>query len=105
MKRFDLKVKWKKARHAFKDIGSDADKDWKILLIAGIILLLIMGVYSAKVFLDVRAGERVRDTDNAKPTELIDAKALEKVLVQYDKRAEAFAQTEAQTFSFVDPSK
>jgi hypothetical protein len=105
MKHFDIKLIWKKARHAFKDIGSDADKDWKIVLVTAIILFLLIAAYNAEVFLALRSGQRTSAADNAVPTELINAKALENVLVKYDKRREAFNATAAQTFSFVDPAR
>ncbi len=105
MKNFDLKITLKKWKHAFKDIGSDADKDWKLLLVAGILLLFAIGVVHGKIFYDVQSGKKQGEVLAGGATELIDTRALESVLALYDERAKEFDALSSSTFTFGDPSR
>ncbi len=105
MKKFDLKLALKRLKHAFKDIGSDADKDWKIVLVGAICLLFVIGVVNAKTFYDMYSLKGVEGEAAPASTELIDTKALENVLKAYDERAKDFDVISSSSFSFTDPSR
>lgn len=105
MKRFDFKIALKKTKHAFKDIGSDADKDWKIVLISMMLLFVLCVILHVKVFLEVQNVKKQGGQVDSAATELINTKALEDVLSMYDERAESFEALSVQEFTFVDPAR
>jgi hypothetical protein len=105
MKKFDTKLILKKWKHAFKDIGSDADKDWKIVLVAVVILLFISIVFHAKIFIEMQGDEKNGGSGDPVATELINTRALDAVLLVYDERAAEFESIVTTGVTFVDPAR
>ncbi|MFA6050674.1 MAG: hypothetical protein WC761_05775 [Candidatus Paceibacterota bacterium] len=105
MKKFDIKILLKKWKHAFKDIGSDADKDWKIVLVGFVVFLTFCIAFHAKIFIEMQSVRKNGGSHSPVATELINTRALDAVLSVYDDRASQFESIATTGVTFVDPAR
>ena len=105
MKNFKLKISLKKVVANLKMLGSDADRDWKIMLSLSIILVVTSVVFHTSMLLSALKLEKVLDSESESKTELINTKKLNQILESYDIRAKEFERLSNTTFSFTDPAR
>lgn len=105
MNNFKYKISLKKAIANLKVLGSDADKDWKIILSLSIILVIVSAVFHFSMLLSTWNLEKLSGGESESKTELINTKKLNHVLESYDDRAKEFERLESASFSFTDPAR
>jgi len=105
MKNFNFALRWKKAKHALKSVGSDADKDWKIVITISAAILLFILAFHAKLFIDLNKGELPDESSKVAPANLLDGKSLSKTLSAYDARAKEYAVLKSSGTVLVDPAR
>lgn len=105
MKNFKQKISLKKVTANLKLLGSDADKDWKIVLSLSIILVIASVAFHVTALVKTMNLEKGLDNELESETELINTEKLNQVLGSYDDRAREFERIRSTTFSFTDPAK
>ena len=104
MKKIDFKKTSKHIVHALKNIGSDADKDWRVFFLLFLVIFLISVAVHVQIYLNVESAKEDGASLEAKRTELIDSKALSDLLSKYDVRAGDYQKISSDTSVLVDPS-
>jgi hypothetical protein len=105
MKKIDFKKATKHFIHAIKNIGSDADRDWRIFFLIFVIAFFLSVVAHAEIFISAIGGQDAKFASPATKTELINSKALAELLSKYDERASEFDKRVNEDLSLVDPSR
>lgn len=104
MKKINIKIWFKKFKHAFKRIGSDADKDWKIALSLFIIAFIISIFIHTKMFFEVQDISDQYSNQFMYDTKPADTGALADMLNKYDKREKEYNSIASSTIITVDPN-
>lgn len=105
MKKINFKKIAKQILSTVKSIGSDADNDWKISFLLFVIVLIFSIAFHTKIFFSVESAKESGAALEAKKIELINNKALSKLLSQYDERAASYQAITTSTTVLVDPSR
>ncbi|HEY4512166.1 MAG TPA: hypothetical protein VJH63_00710 [Candidatus Paceibacterota bacterium] len=106
MKKINIKLVWKKIRHSFKEMGSDADKDWKIALSIFVVILIASIIFHVDILVGVETQKTGSvKTESATKVEFVNARTLNDVLSQYDRRAKEYQKLQSAPSTLVDPAK
>ncbi|MES2223799.1 MAG: hypothetical protein V4469_02590 [Patescibacteria group bacterium] len=103
MKKFSITIFFKKIKHSFANIGSDADKDWKIVLSLFMLSILISIIWHTNLYLNIGTSDNTISSEAAKSP--INTKALGGMIVKYDDRAGEFQTIATDKKVFVDPAR
>ncbi len=104
MKKLEMKKFTKKFIHAVKNIGSDSDKDWRILFLTFLLVLVITTAEHLKTYFSVENDKRSGASLEAKGVELINSKALSNLLTKYEQRTLEYSEVASST-PLVDPAR
>lgn len=88
-----------------RSVGSDADKDWKILLSTMIVFAIASVVFHVLVLVRSSSIGKSLSNKTETSTELINTTKLGQTLAIYDERAKESERLSSTTFSFVDPAR
>lgn len=105
MKKINPKIIWKKGIHWISKIGSNADNDWKLVLIASIVVFFLIVLTNLQTYLSVENQKMAGVSLQGKKTEFVDARALAQVVSEYNLRARDYARIASTTLNLVDPAK
>ncbi|MDB5204773.1 MAG: hypothetical protein JWP09_801 [Candidatus Taylorbacteria bacterium] len=103
MKKNTLSIFFKKFKHSFANIGSDADKDWKFVLSLFVLSLVISVIWHINVYVNIGATNNAVSGGATKPP--INTKALGDMIVKYDGRAGEFQNIIDNKKVFIDPAR
>lgn len=102
--KIDFKILFRRLRHLLKNIGSDADKDWKIMISVFFITFVGLIIFHTNLFLNIknRLGDSARESESNNSS--VNTKLLDEMVLKYDKRAEEYKKIENTQFQLIDPS-
>ncbi len=103
MKKNTLTIFFKKFKHSFANIGSDADKDWKFVLSLFVLSIIISVIWHINVYVNIGSSANVAGGVTSKPP--INTKALGNMIVKYDMRAGEFQNIMDSKKVFIDPAR
>lgn len=103
MKNFNFKIFLKRVKHSLQHIGSDADKDWRILLSLFIVSIAISVIWHINIYVASLGKEFVIDTKNNDRGASIEA--LSKMTDVYDNRAFEFQKLLEDKKILIDPAR
>ncbi len=105
MKRLTPKIFWKKVVHFFRNIGSDADKDWRIIFTLFIVALLGSILFQINLYLAVGERNMIRIDKQFSPKTGVNAEQLRQMIDIYSKRADEFRIIESNKKVSIDPAQ
>ncbi len=105
MKKINLKIIWKKTKHSFSNIGSDADKDWRIVLSLFIIFIFVSVIWHINVYIDIGGNDSLSLSEKTSDKTEVNAAILAQMIEKYDKRAEEFQSIKTNKKVLIDPAQ
>lgn len=102
--KINLKTFFKKLKHSFKNIGSDADKDWAIMITFFFFVFLCIVVFHINLFLNIQGKLDEIDINVQASNKAINSELLGEMVSRYEKRAEEYKKIEDTNFQMIDPS-
>lgn len=103
MKKVNLKIILKKIKHTFVNIGSDADKDWRIVFSLFIVSIVISIVWHINMYMNINIMNKTVPNSGAKSA--INVHDLEEMISKYDGRAEEFKNIIESKKPLIDPAQ
>ena len=104
MKKFNLKIIWKKFKHSFANIGSDADKDWRIMLSLFIVSLFVSVFAHINIYLSIGDSDVISVQNVVDKTE-VNPVVLGQTIEKYERRAEEFQTISTNKKVLIDPAQ
>lgn len=104
MKKFNLTIFLKKIKHLLRNIGSDADKDWRISLSLFILAVITSTIWHINVYITSLEKELSETTLSANEKG-VNVETLAEMTAIYDRRAEEFQKLLEQKPISVDPAR
>lgn len=102
--KFDIKIMFKRLSHAFRNIGSDADKDWRIIITIFALLFVASVVFHVHMFLTISNQSGV-PTSMGENSVLLSTDELSSMVELYERRAEEYQKIKETTFTLIDPAR
>lgn len=104
MKKINLKIITKKAKSAFVGIGSDADKDWKIVLSLFSVALVVSLVIHINIYINTSDVSKSEPNKKGNVSE-ISPLVLGQIVDKYEKRTKEFNELVREKSVLVDPAQ
>ncbi len=105
MKKLSPKILWKKTKHTFTHIGSDADRDWRIVLILFIVSIFISVLWHIDLYLTMGDSKDIRSSKVQKNRAEVSEAVLNRMIDIYDKRADEFNSIKSDKKALIDPAQ
>jgi hypothetical protein len=102
MKKFNTKIFIKKVKHSLQNIGSDADKDWRIILSIFVLATITSIIWHINIF--INSTDQKGTLPNVLSSGKINIEVLENMTLLYTKRAEEFKRLLEDKRTFIDPA-
>lgn len=105
MKKLSPRILWKKTKHSFTNIGSDADKDWRIILILFIVSVFVSVLWHIDLYLTMGDSKDMSSSKVQKSKTEVSEFVLGQMIDIYNKRADEFHIIENNKKTSVDPAQ
>lgn len=100
----NYQILFKRLKHSFKNIGSDADKDWNIIILTFFVVFLGAVIFHINLFINVQARLDNNVGSLESKNQSINSEDLSEMVGKYEKRAEEYEKIEDIEFQLIDPS-
>lgn len=105
MNNIDIKIGFKKFKHALRNIGSDADKDWKILLVLFILAFFVTIIMHLNIFIFTKNISDASGFGEGEAPQVVNEDVLNQMVDKYDDRAREFQKIASSTIVLIDPAR
>ena len=105
MKKLTPKIIWKKTKHSFANIGSDADKDWRIILSFFIVGVIMSLFWHIDLYLNIGSSGNSTSTQGVVDKTMVNTTVLSQMIDTYGKRADEFHIIENNKKVLIDPAQ
>ncbi len=102
--KINFKILFRRVKNLLKNIGSDADKDWVIILSFFFIMFFVSIAFHINLFLNIKNGLNEKDGSVLTQKQAVDSGVLDEIIGKYDKRADEYKKIEENPLLLVDPS-
>jgi hypothetical protein len=102
--KINFKIFFKKLKHSLKNIGSDADKDWAIMITFFFFVFICIVIFHINLFLNIQSKLGEIGINAEAPNKAINSELLGEMVSRYEKRAGEYKRIEDTNFQMIDPS-
>jgi len=105
MKKTNIKFFFKKLVHSLKDIGSDADRDWAIVLVLFFLGIIVSVSWHARIYILMNDQLTNSSKESGVKGDEIKADSLLRVIKKYDERAQKYKSVINDKSNLIDPAR
>ena len=91
--------------HSFSKLGSDADKDWKFILLIFIGIFVGAVILNINIFIEAKSQMIAGQALAPEEKDSLNSKALSKAISLYDLRAKDYERLASSSAYLVDPAR
>lgn len=105
MKKQKIQIIFKKIRHSFSNIGSDADKDWRIIFAIFGLLFFVSVIWHTKIYVEMSSAIKSPYFTMPSGGAPINEAMFDAIYAKYTKRSEESVVIISRKHSLVDPAR